>query len=508
MSTLGLDATPADQPVPQERDVSGLTPAELLDLARAGVLARRRAEVDDLRVVQAWADAHSSDPRRDPDTRRRVWAEDRLVHPGGEGTPGVQEFSIPELALAREQSAAACERDLGDVLDLVHRLPLVWELTRRLACPVWLARKIARLTRRLPLDSVGLVDTAVARAITGEAPGRVIAICEAKVIEVDPVAHAARVEAQRRRRYVGLSRTDEYGLRHVIARVAAGDAVWIDAILERIADLIADQHPEAGRDELRSIAMGWLARPAELLQLLLTAQQTPQTQDLESEAETESEAGTEGGEISRATAFPADLLDALAAAKPERFRPQTVLYLHLSDLALTGLTPPIARVEGIGPLLADSSLFAGCQVTVKPVIDLNDRVDLNCYEHPADLARRVRLATPGDYFPYATGVPGMAGRVDLDHPTPYDPLGPPGQTGLHNSGPLGRRHHRWKTHAGYTSRQCGRSRWIWRTPQQHYYLVDHTGTHHLDPEAGHMIYTAPRGLEIYPVDVRPGDAVP
>lgn len=176
MSTLGLDTTPADQPVPQERDVSGLTPAELLDLARAGVVARRRAEVEDLRVVQAWADAHSSDPRLShegsPDTRSRVWAEDRLVTPGGEGTPGVQEFSIPELAMAREQSAAACERDLGDVLDLAHRLPLVWELTRRLACPVWLARKVARLTRLLPADKVGSVDAALARAITGEAPGR------------------------------------------------------------------------------------------------------------------------------------------------------------------------------------------------------------------------------------------------------------------------------------------------------------------------------------------------
>ena len=117
--------------------------------------------------------------------------------------------------------------------------------------------------------SVDLVDAAVAEAIGGEAPGRVLAICEAKVIEADAAAHAARVEAQRRRRYVGLSRIDEFGLRHVIARVDAGDAVWIDAMVDRVADLIADRHPDAGRDELRSIALGWLARPAEVLQLLL-----------------------------------------------------------------------------------------------------------------------------------------------------------------------------------------------------------------------------------------------
>jgi len=484
MSSLGLDTGLLGTAV---RELSGLSSTVLLELARAGVVQRRRVEVEDLRVVQAWADAHSADPRRDPGTSRRVWAEDRLVHPGGEGTPGVREFSIPELAMAREQSVSACERDLGDVLDLAHRLPLVWELTRRLECPVWLARKVARLTRRLPADRVGIVDAAVAEAIGGEAPGRVLAICEAKVIEADPVAHAERVETQRRRRYVGLSRTDEYGLRHLIARVAAGDAVWIDATLDRVADLIGERHPGAGRDELRSIAMGWLARPAELLQLLLGAQ-------------------GDSPETTRATAFPADLLQALATAKPERLRPRVQLYVHLSDLALSalalaGLAAPVARVEGIGPLLADSTLFAGCEVRVRPVIDLNDRIDLNCYEHPARLAERRRLATPGDYFPYATAVPGISGKIDLDHPTPYDPDGPPGQTGLHNSGPLGRRHHRWKTHAGYTSRQCGISRWVWRTPHEQYYLVDHHGTHRIDPEQGATHFDAPPGLELYFADL-------
>jgi hypothetical protein len=446
------------------------------------VADRRRAEVQDLRIVAAWADLHSTDPRRDVDTGRRVWAEDRLVHPGGEGTPGVCEFSIPELAMAREVSAPACERDLADVLDLIHRLPQVWAVTCALTCPVWLSRKIARLSRRLPADRVGIVDSAVAAALSGEAPGRVLAICEAKVIQADPVPQAERVKAQRRRRYVALSRNDEFGLRHVIARVNAGDAVWIEAMVDRVADLIADRHPDCGRDELRSIALGWLARPAEVLELLLEGQ-------------------GDSSEISRATAFPADLLPALAQARPERFRPRVDLHIHLSDLALAGLAAPVARVEGVGPLLADSSLFAGCQVRVTPVIDLNDRVAVDCYEHPADLAHRVRLGFPGDYFPYAAAVPGLAGAADLDHPTPYAPNGPPGQTGIHNSGPLGRRHHRWKTHAGYASRQCGRSRYVWRTPHGHHYLVDHTGTHKLDAQRGAMLFDAPPGVELYFADL-------
>jgi len=470
MSTLGLDVA--------GQDLATLSPDALLGLAERSVRRRRAAEVEDLQIVAAWAEVHSTDPRRDPGSGRRVWAEDRLVHPGGEGTPGLREFSIPALATARGVAAPACERDLADVLDLTYRLPRVWALTVALACPAWLARKVARLSRRLPADRVDIVDRAVSAAIATEAPGRVLAICEAKVVEADPAAHAARIESERRRRHVSLSRVDEVGLRHVIARVEAGDAVWIDAMVDRVADLIADRRPEAGRDELRSVAFGWLARPAELLRLLLRGQGDSQ-------------------ELSRATAFPADLLPALEAADPERFRPKVHLYVHLSDLALTGLAAPVARVEGVGPILADHALFDGCRVVVKPVIDLDDRVDLNCYEHPTALRERRTLATPGDCFPFAGAVPGLAGRVDLDHSTPYDPTGPPGQTGMHNSGPLGRRHHRWKTHAGYHARQCGTARWVWQTPHGRYYLVDHRGTHPLDPSEGALVFDAPRGVEIY-----------
>jgi hypothetical protein len=42
---------------------------------------------------------------------------------------------------------------------------------------------------------------------------------------------------------------------------------------------------------------------------------------------------------------------------------------------------------------------------------------------------------------------------------------------------------------------------VWRTPHRRYYLVDHTGTHRLDPEQGAMLYEAPDGLELYFADL-------
>ncbi len=54
---------------------------------------------------------------------------------------------------------------------------------------------------------------------------------------------------QVRRRCVSSSRTDEFGLRTVIARVEAGDAVWVEAIVARVAEIIAPRHPDPTADE-------------------------------------------------------------------------------------------------------------------------------------------------------------------------------------------------------------------------------------------------------------------
>ena len=170
--------------------------------------------------------------------------------------------------------------------------------------------------------------------------------------------------------------------------------------------------------------------------------------------------------------------------------------MHLHEAAAAGLVSGVARVDGLGPVPLDRlrDLVGHADIEVRPVRDLADRIRLSCYEHPTDLEERVRLITGGDRFPYS-GSEGSG--ADFDHPTPFRSHGPPGQTGTHNSAPLGRRHHRWKTHAGYTSRQCGDGRYVWRTPHGRYFLVDHRGTRPLDAVAGAMITEAPPGVDLY-----------
>lgn len=460
----------------------------LTDLDAAGLLAassgavreRRLAEVRDLEVLSQWASVHSSDPTEGPDAVAARRVGNVLVQPGGEGTPGVQDFCLGEIALARGTGVTATTHALADVLDLQHRLPKMWAVVRAGDAEVYIARRVARLSRHLNAACVGVVDAAVARIIAHESGGRVLSVAEAKIIEADPALHDERVEAERARRYVGMGRTDEFGLRTVIARIEAGDAVWVEATVARVAEILTPTHPHTHIDELRAIAFGYLARPAELLQLLL-------------------EHNGSDDVPSRATAFPTDLLDALRSADLSALASKAVLYVHLHEAALRG-ADAVARVEGLGAVSVSAlaGLLARTRLTVRPVRDLSSRVRSTAYEHPESLKDQTYLRTGGDYWPYATST---SRHVDYDHPTAFArPPGsrpPPGQTGSHNSGPLGRRHHRWKTHAGFRSRQCGEGRYVWLTPHGMAFLVDHLGTRRIDAGTALAIYEAPAGVDLY-----------
>ena len=171
---------------------------------------------------------------------------------------------------------------------------------------------------------------------------------------------------------------------------------------------------------------------------------------------------------------------------PERARPKTVVYVHLSEEALRAGTG-VARVEDMGPVLLSrlrQVLGTRCQIQLKPVINVNDQpAPVDSYEIPARIAEHLRLRQPADVFPYAAG---GSRRTDLDHTTPYlhpQRGGPPGQTAVGNLGPLVRHHHRVKTHGGWNVRQPEAGSWIWRAPTGRIYLVNTSGTHPLGKSA-------------------------
>ena len=115
---------------------------------------------------------------------------------------------------------------------------------------------------------------------------------------------------------------------------------------------------------------------------------------------------------------------------------------------------------------------------IQPVIDLAGQAPADGYEIPDRHRRAVRLRTPADCFPFSSDT---TSQVDVDHTTPYQhgTTGPEQtlQSRLDNYGPLGRFHHRIKTHGTWTLRQPFDGLYLWRDPHGQIYLVDHTGTH-------------------------------
>jgi len=454
----------------------------LLALAQQRVVERRAGELEELRLAAHWAVLHSTDPRTDPG-HTRVPGCDRLVTVGGEGTPPLRQLSLAELGIAFDCHTNAARSLVADTLDLQHRLPLIWAAAQALRCEIWVVRQVARMTRQLPMDAVGLVDVALAPVLATLPAGRLLSLAEAKVIEADPEAHAERVAAELRRRFVGISRADEHGLRTIYARLDAGDAAWFDAVVEQLADILdvrEDLRPDTprdlARDELRALAFGWLARPAEALQLILESTQAASAPLEEVEPP------------SRAVALSERALELLTALDLSPLRPKAQVFVHLHEDVLTRRAPGVARVEGLGPqLLAQLvTLLGHTNITMTPVIDLGEQRAVDGYEHPTTMKTRARLRSPVDGFPASVTVTGTGRPVDLDHPVTYDEGGPPGQTSDTNAQPLTRGHHRAKTHLPYLVWIIDSTTKLWKTPNGLWRIVDHLGTHHpvvveLDP---------------------------
>ncbi|MFF1822854.1 hypothetical protein ACFVWG_36490 [Kribbella sp. NPDC058245] len=168
------------------------------------------------------------------------------------------------------------------------------------------------------------------------------------------------------------------------------------------------------------------------------------------------------------------------AARPGK----TEIYVHLTDQTLAA-GDGVIRVEGHGPSLASQlgELIGYGPYIVKPVIDLNQAVSVNCYEATDRIRERVKLTHPVELFPYGTRETSRS--IDLDHITPYNPLGPPGQTSTTNLAPLSRYGHRVKTHAsGWTFRRISPTTLEWRTPHGFVFHVDPNGTHRIFETVG------------------------
>ena len=159
-------------------------------------------------------------------------------------------------------------------LDLRYRLPRLWDRVLTGGVRAWQARKIAEQTRSLSWEACADVDHALSDFVGMMPWPRFAKILSATILEADPALAAERAERARTTQDV-FSFDSQDGLKTIVAKAAAGDAIWFLATVNRIAEILAargDTDPIGAR---RARAVGILAQPAEALRLLIEHQHDP-----------------------------------------------------------------------------------------------------------------------------------------------------------------------------------------------------------------------------------------
>ena len=153
----------------------------------------------------------------------------------------------------------------------------------------------------------------------------------------------------------------------------------------------------------------------------------------------------------------------------------------------TSATPPSwaceswPRVRGLpGPITAEQ-VRAWCgnpdtQVTVKPVLDLEGHIHVNCYEASDRLKAQTELRDVTCAHPYCNR---PAEKADCEHRVAHADDGP---TCSCNLAPACRGHHRAKTTGGWSYVTLEPGVYLWRSPLGYEFLRDHTGTIDVTPD--------------------------
>ena len=436
------------------------TAAAVLDAVRSDRSVADAAESRILQAAVTWAAMHSVDSI---DDAACDWYGDQPIPLAGPGAPLVAEFSIAEFAIAVGLSHEAGKAYVGEALELRHRLPKTWARVLKGDLVAWKARRIAQSTTALSREAAAHVDAAVApfaHKIRPTALDHTIATAIALFMPED--AEARQQAASDHRRFdIDTRQTGLTGTAEVHGTLDLADALDLDTAVTATAQALQDLGSTDPLPVRRAIALGQIARQQLTLDL-------------------NTDTNTVGGQGKGEPGDDPDLPARRAARKPR----QVVLYVHLSDAAVqpeSGIAH-LGRLENTRSLITAEQIRTWCgnpdtQVTVKPVIDLNDHLHVDAYEVPDRMAEAAVLVDHSCVFPWCTrparGCHPDQHDADCDHITSYDTGGP---TCSANIAPLCRRHHRLKTHSAWTYTPLERGTYLWTSPHGYHYLRDHHGT--------------------------------
>jgi hypothetical protein len=392
--------------------------AFVLQLAEEAEVKAREADRSKLRLATHWAERH----RVGDVLEAAHWSDADLrdiCEPiGGVGTPLVSEAAVTPLAASLGVSPRAAMQLMSDGLDLKYRLPKAREAVEELRLAPWRARRIANLTHGLSQQAAAWVDAELAPIADSCCPARIERAVQEAIARFDP-AQQAQVEDQARAAW-GVRLEDYSG--PVWAGTSKLEITGDTPTLRKLYDVVcAKAHAQLDP-----------ARP------------------------TEAQPSLEQRKI-RALGLIADGAGATTKTK---------LYLHLDATELPDPVKKLGMVERLGPLTVATieRWLATSRFTLQPVLDMSRTDAVDQYEPPAWMRELVILRDGTCVHPNCTV---DARDCDLDHVEAYvatDDGGPPGQTRPENLAPLCRRHHRAKTHYGWSYQRNADGGYTWIDP--------------------------------------------
>jgi hypothetical protein len=465
---------------------AALAPSELSEeeiLGRAGAWARlsQRAGAQLLVLAYEWAVAHPAD-RLDPQ-QAGLPGRERATVIGGPGTPMVTEFAAAELGARIGRTTHAGRKVMAAALDLKLRLPLLWARVQALEVRDSYAIHVAERTRDLTAAEAGWVDAEVVEAADGRIPwthfedlvaGKVAAAAPEVAKEKERrAAEAIFARALKRRAGEETSGMATFMVRGPVPVIDA-----LDHAVTTLAHRLHDHLPEPTSpedtaptlDQLRVQAVALLAAP----HIAGGGGDADDGDATPGAGDDSPEAPADRPQVPVPDLGTMDLRDLLPAVS-------LVVHVYAGPREVSAEGEEldrIARVEGHGPVSETwlrEVLGRFARFDVRPVLHPEALAPVESYEVPVRHRRAVQLLAPTETFPWGT-TSSSGPTVQLDHVVPWDPHGPPAQTGVHNLAPLSTLHHRLKTHGGWQSAMPWPGVHLWRDPHGQVYLRDTSGT--------------------------------
>ena len=380
---------------------------------------------------------------------------DTAIPVAGPGAPLVAEFSVAEFAAAIGLPTEAGKRYVGHAVELRYRLPRLWKRVTGGDLAAWRARRVADQATHLSPEAAGFVDRHVAPVAHKVRPAQVDRLVEETIGRFMPE------EAERRRQ-------------------EACDGRRFDVDHNRSpSPAPASSSASSTWPTPSTSTTPWPPKPNTWP---TSAPPSPST----------SAAPSPSASLPAATSPSTSPATTRRWGGPAAGKPKTritVLHVHLSEAAIRGGCScagsgggQVGRVENTRLPVTAETIREWCgrpdmQVTVKPVVDLAEHVSVEAYEVPDRVAEPVALRDVSCVFPWCTR-PARKLRpdehpCDREHVVPHNKGGP---TCSCQIAPLCRRHHRLKTHGGWSYYTLEPGSYVWTSPHGYQYLRDHTGT--------------------------------